>query len=702
MQLTKQLLKLMRRREYQPSTPEELTAVVDGRFDASDIADALRLLEEEGKAIKTAQGRYAVPVEVGLVVGRFSANKAGYGFVESPAGDLYIPRSRVHGAMNGDTVAVRLIRRQRGLSNEAEVVKIIDRAHESVIGRVERRGRIDVVVPSDRRIFYDVFIAADKTGRATEGDMVVIHFISYPDAKRGAHGEIVEVLGGEDSPTIEIDVIVREHGLSVEFPPDAVDEAAGVPDKVTAAELERRVDLRDIFTVTIDGLDAKDFDDAVSLTKERDGYRIWVHIADVSHYVVHGSAIDAEAYRRGTSVYLADRVLPMLPERLSNVICSLNPNVERLSFSVEMVVDGDGEVVDYRIVEGIIKSDHRLTYEQVDEMFETGGYPNERLKELLTVMKELSDVLERKRLRRGSLDFETIEPKVVLSEALEPIDVLIREKTAATQLIEETMILTNETVAAFMYHQPAPMIYRVHDKPSLESLTQIEELVASFNYPIKKVKEGGSRALQKIIAHAHNRPERLMVNYLLLRAMKRAKYAPGCALHFGLAAQHYTHFTSPIRRYPDLASHRLIKAALAGELFSPSIAELADALGEICEHTSAMEREADEAERESVEVKMCQLMKGRVGDIFDATVSGVTGFGVFVELDNTAEGLIHIRDLPGYYDFDERLFELVDRKSGRAFRIGQQLKVRLTNVVIGERRLDFELHEEPSREARRA
>ncbi|MCL4498630.1 MAG: ribonuclease R [Actinobacteria bacterium] len=693
MQLTKQILKLMRRRDYRPSTANEIAASLAAGFRPDQVSDALRLLEEERRIIKTSKSRYAIPVELDLVMGEFEANRAGYGFVESPAGDLYIPRSRVHGAMHGDTVAVRLLRQRRGLSNEAEVVRVVDRAHETVIGRVEKRGRVTVVVPSDRRIFYELLIAREREKGAADGDMVVARFTVYPDGRAGAHAEIVEILGGEDSPTIEIDVIVKEHGFSADFPPEALAEAGRIPDEVSPSEAGRRRDFRDLFTVTIDGLDAQDFDDAVSLSKEDDDYRLAVHIADVSHYVRPGSAVDAEAHNRGTSVYLSDRVLPMLPERLSNGICSLNPMVDRLSLSVEMVVDRAGHIKRFEISEGVIRSDYRLTYEEVDEMFKSDSYPGDPVRELLTGLRELSDVLEVNRLDRGALDFETIEPKVILDEKLTPVEVVVREKTPATKLIEETMILTNETIASFMYWQEAPMVYRVHDKPSLESLTQIEELVSTFGYPVKKVKAGSSRELQKIISYAHSRPERLTVNHLLLRSMKRAKYHPASSPHFGLASEQYTHFTSPIRRYPDLIVHRLVKAALAGDIFDSTIVEIADSLGEICEHSSWMEREADEAERESVDVKLCQLMAGRIGEVFAGTISGVTPFGVFVQLANTAEGLIHIRDLPGYFDYNERLFELENRKTGQVFRIGQEVKVQLTNVLVGERRIDFVLGE---------
>lgn len=688
--------------------------------------------EGGGPGERSGPGYLGGPVE-----GTFSANRAGYGFIKTATGDIFVPASRVHGAMDGDLVAARIQPARRrgrpgrggggadgGLRFEAEVVRVLERAHPTIVGRFEKRGKARLVVPSDRRLFYPILVRREVAGGAGVGDMVVVEMIEYPDHGQAASGRVIEVLGDESLPTIEIDVIVREHGLGVEFPAAALEEAGRTAASVGRSDIGARKDYRDMFTVTIDGLDAQDFDDAISIEREagpaggrggrgrgrgrgRSGEResgrgggrgdertrLVVHIADVDHYVGSGSALDEEALSRATSVYLVDRVLPMLPPELSNGICSLNPRVDRLTLSVEVVVDGNGEVYSFEINEGVIRSDERLTYEDVDRMFETNRFPDERVRKLLVTVRELSDVLEAKRLARGSLNFETIEPKVILDENFAPVDVIVRERTPATKLIEETMILMNEAVASFMYWQEAPMIYRIHDKPDEAAIVQMGELVQALGYPVKRV-TADSRILQRIIDLAHERPEKLLINNLLLRAMKRAKYSAACTPHFGLASAQYTHFTSPIRRYPDLTVHRLVKAALGTRLHDPGIVGLAGKLNEIADHCSAQEREAEEAERESVDVKLCELMRGRIGEIFDGTITGVANYGFFVQLPNSAEGLVSTRELrDDRYHYDDRLFMLRGRHKGRTFQIGQKVRVALAGVIVGERRIDFVLAE---------
>ncbi|MDI6715461.1 MAG: ribonuclease R [Actinomycetota bacterium] len=696
MQLQKRIIKLMSKKGYVPIDIDGFVKALGmPGIDKQEVKKALEVLESEGRVVKTKKEKYALPAQLDMVVGEFMANKAGYGFVRTAIGDIFIPASKVKGAMHGDKVAVKISRKRtrQGPRSEGEITKIIERAHESIIGRYEVNGKVSVVIPTDKKIFYHVLVSKRDAMGAKDGDMVVAKLFEYPDGKKAARGFITEIIGDETSPTIEIDVIVRAHNLSTEFSPAAIAEAEAVPDKVLASDLEGRKDYRDMFTVTIDGLDAKDFDDAVSIRREESGhFHLSVHIADVSHYVRIGSALDEDAYLRGTSVYLADRVLPMLPHKLSNNICSLNPNVDRLTLSVEMVIDDRGEVIDFEVHRGVINSNFRLTYEQVDEAFKTGQYPNADVRDLLINMRELSDILENKRLKRGSLNFETVEPKVILDEALRPVEVIVRERTPATKIIEEAMIVTNETIASFMYWQDAPMVYRVHDRPNEESLVQIEELIENLRYPVRKLKSAHPRVIQQIITYAHNRPEKLLINNLLLRAMKRAKYAPASTLHFGLASQHYTHFTSPIRRYPDLVVHRLVKAVIDQNLSEPSIVNMVDELADICEHSSFMEREADDAERESIDVKLCELMKRHIGEVFDGTITGVAGYGFFVQLPNTAEGLVHVRDLTDdYYIYDEATFTLLGQRTGRVFQIGQLVTVQVANVIIGERRIDFTL-----------
>jgi ribonuclease R len=707
MQLAKQIVKIMGKKNYIPQDIDGLAEILGlPNIDKSEIKRALEILESEGKALQTKKGRYALPSQLDMVVGELLANKAGYGFVRTSIGDIFVPASRINGAMHGDKVAVKMShkRMRAGMRNQGEIAKIIERAHETVVGRYEAHGKISMVIPADKKIRYQIMVHRNDTLDAKDGDMVVAKIFEYPDGDRQPRGIIHEIIGDESSPTIEIDVVVREHNLLTEFSKDALAEADAVPDKVADSDLEGRRDYRDVFTVTIDGLDAKDFDDAVSVSRDdaTGHFHLGVHIADVSHYVQIGSWLDEDAFARATSVYLADRVLPMLPHKLSNNICSLNPNVDRLTLSVEMVIDETGEVTDFEIHQGVINSNFRLTYEQVDEAFKTGKYPDADVRDLLINMRELSEVLDRKRLKRGSLNFETIEAKVILGEDLKPVDVIVRERTPATILIEEAMIVTNETVASYMYWQDVPMVYRVHDKPNEEALVQMEELIENLRYPVRKLKGAHPKTIQQIITFAHDRPEKLLINNLLLRAMKRAKYAPSSTLHFGLASQHYTHFTSPIRRYPDLVVHRLVKAVLGHGLSEPDIVNMVDNLAEICEQSSHMEREADDAERESVEVKLCELMRDHIGDIFKGTITGVSGYGFFVQLPNTAEGLVHIRDLKDdYYTYDEALFTLVGQRTGRTFQIGQAVKIQVANVIIGERRIDFVMADQKEQKSMR-
>ncbi|MDP3013408.1 MAG: VacB/RNase II family 3'-5' exoribonuclease, partial [Candidatus Subteraquimicrobiales bacterium] len=462
---------------------------------------------------------------------------------------------------------------------------------------------------------------------AEKGDIVVVQIDQSPDKRHGPVGRIIENLGNENQAGISVEVVVREYELPLSFSSSVLKECEEISDVVISADIYGRKDYREEFAVTIDGLDAKDFDDAVSIKKIGDKFHLIVHIADVSHYVATESLLDEEAFERGFSAYLVDRVIPMLPHKLSNGICSLNPDVDRLTFSVEMVINSKGEIEDFLITEGVINSKARLTYEEADKTFATGDFRNKEVKDCLILLRELSDILEDKRIKRGSVNFETIEPKVILNKELKPVEVLIREKTPATKLIEETMILTNEVVANFMHQNDAPMVYRVHDKPDLEALTQIGELIKELGYPIKDMKSTHpkvlSNVLQKIINFAHNRPEKLLINYLMLRTMKQAKYSPGCSLHFGLASDCYTHFTSPIRRYTDLVVHRFVKGVLKKKLSEPYLLDLADGLGDICEHCSVKEREIVEAERESVEVKLCELMRSQIGEIFWGIITGV-------------------------------------------------------------------------------
>ncbi|MCE5190536.1 MAG: VacB/RNase II family 3'-5' exoribonuclease, partial [Actinomycetia bacterium] len=453
-----------------------------------------------------------------------------------------------------------------------------------------------------------------------------------------------------------------------------------------------RTDVRDLFTVTIDPTDAKDFDDAISIERREGGFRLWVHIADVSHYVPWGSVIDEEARVRSTSVYLVDRVIPMLPERLSNGVCSLNPAEDRLTFTIEMDLDKTGLVEGARLYPSVMRSDRRLDYDSVDRWLSSGEFPDEQLKGMLTDFRQVAEAIHTRRISRGGLDFDTVEARVRLDESGKPLEVVLRRRTVATNMIEEAMVLANEVVARHMRDARAPMVYRIHEDPDPDALDQIAVILKEFDYPMKDIHGASPQTFQRIVAFAKGRPEELLINSLLLRALERARYSEVLEGHFGLASDAYCHFTSPIRRYPDLIVHRLLKAQLVGTLDREPVASMAQELSWLAEHCSAMEREAESAEDSSQKVKLTRLMADHLGEVFNGIVTGVMSFGFFVELENTAEGLVHVNALKDdYYRFDAERFMLRGENHGTQYRLGQRLKVRVLDVSVSERRIDFEV-----------
>ena len=693
MQLTKQVLRQLKRAPGHSFSVEEIFTSLSGQgVKLEDVVRALAVLEGEGRATHEQGVGYRFSSPDMAWIGTFQANRKGYGFVGLPEGDVFIPGSKVNGAMHKDEVRVRLSRRRgAGGSREGEVVETLKRANETVIGRFERRRHFAIVVPVNDRLFYEFSVPAKDFAAADTGDIVEIVVERWPLDDQMPVGRVVRVIGRDTAPGMDITKIVLAHNWPDEFSARALTEAKSAPSIVDAPLTGDRLDWRDQFTVTIDGLDAKDFDDAISLQiDERGYYRLGVHIADVSHYVALGSGLDTDAVARTTSMYLPDRVIPMLPNELSTGICSLNPRVDRLSFSAIMEIDPDGEVEKYEISRTIIQSDARLTYEEVDRHLTKGFFKDPRLEYLLHGLQLLSQVLDKKRLARGSLNFETIEPKLVLDEDGRPLEILIRERTPATQMIEETMILANETVARFMLEKDAPMVYRVHDRPDPDAVFSITKLISELGYPALSLEKAHPRTFQALIDFAHNRPERLLINSLLLRAMSRAKYSPVLVPHFGLAAPHYCHFTSPIRRYPDLTVHRLVKGVLDKKLDDQKLTALINSLDELAEHCSIQEREAEAASREGVGVKVAEFMRDKVGETYAAVITGVSHFGFWVALENTAEGLVHIRTLAGdYYRFEAERHLLRGERTGQVWRLGQSINVKLVKVSVAQRQMDF-------------
>ena len=650
----------------------------------------------------------------GLIVGRITMNRKGFGFVEAPEGDIYVGARETQGAMHGDIVGVRTSPGSGKQGRSGTVVKVLERANETLVGRFERSGRLGVVVPSDARIRHDVFIAYGSSMDAKTGDIVMVRLTTYPSRHNAAQGVVEEILGREGDPGIEIEIIIREHGLATEFPSevtaaaeaiklDVEDALRGAGDSVSPSsksfDIERfrsgpkRHDIRGLFTITIDPVDARDFDDAITCERMQDGgYRLGVHIADVSHYVPWDGVIDSEARKRATSVYLVDRVLPMLPEHLSNNICSLNPGEDRLSFSVVMEPDKDAVVREYQLFQSVMRSDRRFDYGQVQGFLDGAEpFPDAESETTLREFARVADLIGKRRIARGGLDFETVEAKLRLDENGKPLEVIVRERTQATNMIEEAMILANEIVAQHMTAAEAPMVYRIHEDPDADALAQVAVILKEFDYPITDVHGASPQTFQKIIKFAHGRPERLLINSLMLRALQRARYTNFLAPHFGLASEAYCHFTSPIRRYPDLLVHRLLAAQLAGKLDKQPTAAMAAELEWLADHCSTMEREAESAENESVQIKLAELMADHIGEVFEGIITGVHSFGLFIQLDNTAEGLVHVRSLTDdFYEYDAERFMLVGQERGNTYRLGSRLRVRLLNVSIAEGRIDFE------------
>lgn len=693
MRAEKVVLKALTKAKGRPVGTDEVVSAARARgIDEESALKALRTLAASGRASEVSMGKYVALPGRNLAVGRLSVNRRGFGFVEAPGGDIYIRARDMAGALHGDTVAVRLVSSGgRGRGRSGEVAHVVERGNSLVVGRYWVEGRVGIVTPTDPRVRTEVMVAPAASKEAQRGDIVVARITRFPTGRDAAQGVIDEVVGPEGAPGIDVETIIREHGLRTEFPSEALTEAEAIPTEV--GELEPgREDLRDLFTITIDPAEARDFDDAISCVREGKGFRLWVHIADVANYVPWASAIDQEAVRRATSVYLVDRVLPMLPERLSNGICSLAPGVDRLTMTVEMLLDRTGLVEEYKLYPSVIRSDRRLAYEQVDEWLGSGGWPDAEIERLLLDFRDIAKAIGERRVARGGLDFETVEARVLLDADGKPTDVKLRERTVATNMIEEAMIAANEVVAGHMVAREAPMVFRIHEDPQSDALAQIAAVLAEFDYPIKDLRNASPATFQRIVEFAHTRPEKLLINSLLLRALQRARYVDYLDSHFGLASSAYTHFTSPIRRYPDLIVHRLLKAELAGERDSEAIQSMVAELAWLAEHSSTMEREAEAAEDETTKLKLAELMAEHLGEVFEGIITGVATFGFFVQLANTAEGLVHVESMmDDYFRYDAERFWLQGDASGRTYRLGQALSVRIVDVVVSERRIEMEL-----------
>ena len=616
--------------------------------------------------------------------------------------DIFIPADAVNTALHQDKVQVLLKKEQKpGKRREGTVIKILERGTTEVVGTFQREGDYGFVLCDNQKISRDVYISPKNSHGIRDGEKVVAQILDYGSEKRKPEGKITESLGNIHAPGADILAVVKSYGIPSEFPVRVMNQAMRVPDHVLEADWDGRDDLTGLMTVTIDGEDAKDLDDAVSLTKEGNLYHLGVHIADVSNYVQGGSAIDREALKRGTSVYLADRVIPMLPERLSNGICSLNQGVERLALSCLMDIDENGTVVSHKITESVIRVDRRMSYEQVRCILEDGETETSReYQEFVPtffLMKELSGILRGCRHNRGSIDFDFPESKIILNGAGRAIDVKPYETSVATEIIEDFMLLANETVAREYCKGEYPFVYRTHENPDPDKVEELLMLLHNQGIDVRKSgQEITPKEIQEILESIQDLPNETMISRLTLRTMKQAKYTTECSGHFGLAARYYCHFTSPIRRYPDLQIHRIIRDNLRGRLTREGKTEhYREILEEVARQSSVCERRAQEAERESDKMKKAEYMSYHLGEEFDGIISGVTGYGLYVELGNTVEGLVHITALKDdYYTFDQETHELRGELTKKVYHLGQKIRVRVADADAVKRSVDFTIAEE--------
>lgn len=712
MSARKELLKRLREDVHQPLTKEEIFEKFDISKDQKKLfSDLIDDMLESGQLFKNSKGLYGVPEKFNLIGGRIEKTASGNAFLipDDPAkDDIYISSANMNGAMHNDKVFVRPVHSRRGKSDEGEVAEIIERVNKKIVGNLELYKNYGFIIPDNKRICNDIFIPPTGIGDAKNGQKVVAKITRWPEKNRNPEGEIIEILGFKGDAGVDIEAIIRQLDLPGDFPGDVLNAAQKVPDQVSEEQIKKddsRVDLRDLKLVTIDGADAKDLDDAVSIEKlAKNKYRLGVHIADVSHYVREGEVLDEEAFSRGTSIYLVDRVIPMLPRKLSNGICSLNPHVDRLAMTVFIDYKLKGKcgivIVDHKITKSVIRSNHRLTYDEAQAILED---KDQDLKDKysdfvdeLNMMNKLRSRLRQNRFEEGSMDFNFTEVKVELDENGKPINLKKRKHREAEQLIEEFMIAANRIVASEMSWREMPFIYRVHEEPDLDRMQQFNEFVHNFGYSLKGVKNGvHPRALQNILEQVRGSKEEKIIETVMLRSLKKAVYSDKNIGHFGLGVTHYTHFTSPIRRYPDLTAHRILKETIEkGYLNDQRQDELDNKLPKIADHCSLQERRATDAERDSVDLKKIEYMEDKIGEEFEGIISGITGFGIFVELENTVEGLIHIRDLKDdYYIYDEEKYHLLGERTKKIYRIGDEVKIKVDNVNLEERELDFQLIE---------
>lgn len=691
------LLDVIQDPAYVPMKLKELAILLSVPKERRDeLKEVLDALVAEGKAGLSKRGKYGKPETVALT-GMFSGTAKGFGFVtvEGESQDIYIPADRTKDAMHGDRVQVTVDSTPAGKRPEGAVVKVLERANKTLVGYYQKNKGFGFVIPDNQKIGTDVFVTQGNDMGAVTGHKVVVRLTDYGGERRKPEGIITEIIGHVNDPGTDILSIVRAYNIPQEYPPQVMEQVSRIKEEVLPEDFAGRKDLRSWQTVTIDGEDAKDLDDAITLSREQYGYKLGVHIADVSHYVTEGSPLDEEALKRGTSVYLVDRVIPMLPHKLSNGICSLNEGTDRLALSCIMEIDSQGRVLGHEIAETVINVDRRMTYTAVNAIVsdrdEAVMEEYADFVEMFDCMKEVADLLRARRRARGSIDFDFPESKITLDEKGKPVEIKPYDRNAATRIIEDFMLLANETIAEDYFWQELPFVYRTHDNPDPEKMKRLGVFINNFGYHIRTQNgEVHPKELQKLLDSIAGSEEEALISRLTLRSMKRARYMPICSGHFGLAAKYYTHFTSPIRRYPDLQIHRIIKENLRGDLTGKRLSHYDKILTGITFQCSASERRAEEAERETVKLKKCQFMSRRIGEVFEGVISGVTAWGFYVELPNTVEGMVHVNDLVGdYYVFHEDSMELRGEMSGKVYKLGQKIRIIVTGTDRLTKTIDF-------------
>ena len=700
------ILAYMESEGYVPIKRRDMRAMLSvPQEDREKFENLINELIAEGHIFETKKGKLASPKDLQMATGTFIGHARGFGFVTPDAGgeDIFIPASETMGAMQKDRVLYKVLHKaEKGKKADGVIVRILERGQQRIVGTFEAGSKgYGFVVADDKKIAKDIFISRENTKGAVTGHKVVVEITDYGEDRRNPEGKVIEILGHVNDPGVDILSVIRRYELAVEFPEEVYAEIEHLGTEVAEADKKGREDLRGLLTITIDGADAKDLDDAVSLKRLGNGnFELGVHIADVSHYVRENTALDKEAYARGTSVYLVDRVIPMLPHKLSNGICSLNPHVDRLALSCLMEVNGRGEVVSHRILESVINSDYRMTYTAVREILEDGTPALlEQYAEILPMledMEELRQILGEKRRKRGSVNFDLPESKIILDENGKPIDIKPYEKSIATNMIEEFMLVCNETIAENSFWQEMPFMYRSHQEPDEDKLEKMEQFLRGFGYYLRK-KDGEihPRELQKVLQKAEETDEERIITRMVLRSMMQARYTAENGGHFGLAAKYYCHFTSPIRRYPDLEIHRMIKKMLHGELDEKASAYYRRKMPDWAKHCSKQERVAEDAERDTDALKKVEFMEDKVGQIYEGIISGVTNWGIYVELPNTIEGMVALSQMDDdYYEFDEKKMLVFGKRTKKSYRLGDKVVVSVAKVDRMMGTIDFAFAEE--------